>query len=218
MDPLMIDIWGCILEFVKNNKDKCYLLMTCKEISKCNFCFTQRIHIDKIGKLEWFNKFTNIEMSMSHYFTELPISTTNLMITTTESFPDPWSVNFLLKPYIPSTVTHLEFDWQFNKPLGDFIPSSVTHLKLGASFNQPIENSIPSSVVEIMFGARFNQSVNSIPSSVKCLKFHTFFNKPINGLPSSVEKIIFRGIVPEKRKIFLKVCCPKGARVIFLDY
>lgn len=214
----MIDIWGCILQFIKNNKDKCYLLVTCKGIFKCNFYFIQRIHIDKIGKLEWFDKFSNVEMSMSHHLVKLPINTTSLMITTIESFPDPWSVNFLLKPFIPTSVTHLEFDWKFNKLLDDFIPSSVTHLKLGASFNQPIENCIPSSVIEIMFGARFNQSVNNIPSSVKCLNLHYFYNKPINELPSSVEKIFFRGPVPEKRKIYLKVCCPKSTRVIFIDF
>jgi len=57
MDILTLDLWGYLSEFIQTNQDKCWLMMTCKEISKCQFYFNESIHHKKIIGLLWYNKY-----------------------------------------------------------------------------------------------------------------------------------------------------------------
>src|SRR6266567_3683991 len=78
MDLIPLDIWGYITIFIKNDKEKCYLMMACKEISKCKFYFNDIVRIEKILKSTWFDYFTNILVRWEMY--KLPLNTTYLTI------------------------------------------------------------------------------------------------------------------------------------------
>lgn len=185
MDQLMLDVWTYISKFITIDSDKCRLMITCKEISRCNFYFENRILVDKISKLKWFNHFTYIEMMYGH--TEFPASVTHLFFGNYYNYP--------IKIKIPLTVTYLIFSDSFNQPISGIIPSSVTYLYLGEYFDQPIKNCIPSSVKHLMIN--FNRPINNIPSTVTRLIFGYWFNQPIydrsivGNLPSTVTHLFF---------------------------
>ncbi len=71
MDSLPLDVWGYLSEFIDNNTDKCNLMKTCKEISKCTFYFYDMIDCDKIIGSEWFDLFTFVYIKES--ITRLPL-------------------------------------------------------------------------------------------------------------------------------------------------
>lgn len=192
----MQDIWGHITKFIKQDKYKCYLMMTCKWISKCNFYFNNSIDIDEIVGIKWFDHFTTV---IIRDIVPLPLCVNNLIILGPEKDINTYSeliYRWIFKEStksIPSSITHLTFGPKFNYPINDLIPFSVTHLTFGIKFNQPINECIPTSVTHLIFDLGFNQSVNGcIPSSVIELVFGNRFNQPINGcIPSLVERVIF---------------------------
>ena len=110
-----LDVWGHIASFINSDKDKCHLMMTCKEISKCNFYFNEMIDNEKIIKSRWFNKFTNINADdlsiLPSFVTHLKIGTYEISyLTIFRTFS-----NYDFKGKIPSTVTHLTFPDDFNQ-------------------------------------------------------------------------------------------------------
>jgi len=162
----MIDVWGYIIRFIKSNKDKCRLMMTCKGITKCHFIFDEIIKVKKIAGSRWFNKFNNIITNSD--LPSLPLFVTHLTFN--------WKCNKPINGNIPSSVTHLAFGDCFNQPINNCIPPSVTHLVFCWDFNQPIDNCIPSSVTHLVFCNKFNQPVkNNIPESVINLTFRFDF-------------------------------------------
>ena len=59
----MWDVWGHIANFIETDKDRCYLMMTCKQISENQFYFYEMIYIERIMNSKWFNNFVNIIVS-----------------------------------------------------------------------------------------------------------------------------------------------------------
>src|SRR5690606_16716268 len=164
----MLDVWGHIAGFIKTNNDKCRLMMTCTEISKCRFYFDEMITIKKIAGSRWFNNF--IDVLVPDKTSILPLNIQYLTFG--------YNFNENIDDYIPLTVTHLTFGMFFNQPIKNCIPSSVTHLTFESYFDQCIENCIPSSVTHLNFDNKFNKPIeNNIPSSVTHLKLgHEFKN------------------------------------------
>lgn len=60
----MWDIWSHIAKYIKKDKDKCRLMMTCKEISKNKFYFNEQILVKKIYNSRWFDNFVKIFVSL----------------------------------------------------------------------------------------------------------------------------------------------------------
>lgn len=56
----MLDAWTTITSHIESDKDKCYLMMTCKEISKCQFYFTNFIFARKIIEIPWYDHFMSV--------------------------------------------------------------------------------------------------------------------------------------------------------------
>ena len=59
----MWDVWAHIENFIEKDKDRCRLMMTCKQISKNKFYFCEKIAIEKIKKSSWFNNFISVIIS-----------------------------------------------------------------------------------------------------------------------------------------------------------
>jgi len=191
---LPLDIWGHLTKSLENDRDKCHLMMTCKNISKCEFYFNNRIDFSKIMNITWLDRFTNIYVDGYSDFPRFGLTNTSFVLplfATHLAFH--WGFNKSIKNCIPSSVTHLTFGVCFNQPIYQCIPPSVKHLTFDWEFNQPIKDSIPFGVTHLTFGWRFNQSIeNCIPSSVTHLMLCHSFAYPINGcIPSSVIEIIF---------------------------
>src|SRR6266567_3325134 len=125
----MQDIWGHIVQFIKQDKNKCYLMMTCKWISKCNFYFDDQIDIDKIIGSLWFDHFRSVIIKD---IVSLPPSIIHLTFS-----PD---FNQPINGFIPSSVIELVFGSNFNQPINGCIPSAVECVFFGHNFNQSIEN------------------------------------------------------------------------------
>lgn len=177
MNPLTLDIWGYLTDFIDSNEDKYHLLITCKEISKCRFFFYDQINVRKIKKSLWFDNFTNI---FYNYIITTPKFVTHLTLT----------INCEI--IIPTTVTHLALVDKFDQPIKNLIPSSIIHLIFGTEFNQCIKGNIPDSVTHLTFGCEFNQSIKGgIPSSVKHLIFGYSFNRSVKGCLTNVTHLTF---------------------------
>lgn len=64
MNLLPIETWNIILSSLESNRDKYYLLITCKDISKCDVLFNEEISLVPIFKSQWFDYFTIIRSHM----------------------------------------------------------------------------------------------------------------------------------------------------------
>lgn len=170
------------------DKEKIMLTMISKQMDalKHKFIYIQKIKINKIIGLSYFDNFECIEVLSST--TICPKAAKLIYLyTATQQFP----------PF----VTHLTYDR--NQRVNN-IPLSVTHLTLGGNsmrpaqgrgFNQPIQNCIPSSVTHLTFGSDFDQPINDfIPHSVTHIKFGCYFNQSINDLHDTVEEIILHSV------------------------
>ena len=180
MDILPLDVWGYLIEFINNNKDKCRLLMTCKEISNCAFYFYGEIHIEKIEKSKWFDQFTNIFVWNTHE--KLPTSIKKIRF---------WQqLNVSVDDFIPSTITHLKFGNEFNKPIKN-LPSSLIKLSFGNCFNQSIKGLLPSTLTQLKLGKHFKRfEIGTIPSTVTHLTLGCKSNNLVPGyIPTSVTHI-----------------------------
>jgi len=163
---------------------------------KNKFAYHERIFIEKITSLQYFDNFECVSVCETTYIcpknakrvyfvaytTDIPSFVTHL---TFSDFNEP------IKNIIPESVTHLTFEYKFDQSIENSIPESVTHLIFGGAFNHPIKCCIPKSVIYLEFGSFFNQSIdNSIPASVTHLRFGFLFNQPLNDIPSTIEEIV----------------------------
>lgn len=215
MDPMMIDVLKYIIKFIKNDKDKCRFLMTCKEISKCEFYFYDEITVIQIIRSQWFNNFTNV---LAYDLKLLPLAITNLHFKEYKSDiiicdDIPSSVKYLkfgdfrsstFEGNIPSSVTHLTF--VFNNPPIKKIPSSITHLSLKRSFlkfHSYEKGYIPSSVIYLTCDDYFfMQNRNIIPSSVTYLFFKDteIWHRP-RHIPHSVTEVRMGRFTADQKKL-----------------
>lgn len=202
MDTLLIDVLEYIIGMISDNKDKCNLLMTCKNMSNCNFYFTALENINTISGSIWFGRFINIFIKDD--FCALPLFVKYLTF-------DVW-FDKDIKGKIPDSVTHVafgeDFDYLKNQSycssltymeysqnetahFKDCIPPSVTHLTIGAFFCSGFKDSIPETVTHLTLNPSIYMPLN-IPSSITHLTFGFEFNLSIKGcIPSSVVEIVF---------------------------
>ena len=185
MDSLTIDVRGYLSEFIETNKDKCHLMMTCKEISKCRFFFYEKVNIENIIELLWFDNFINVYVAINKC-NKFPAFVTHLDY-------GHYYDKSLCDYFFPSTVIHLKFSYGFNEPIDDKIPFGVTHLSFGYTFK--LKKMLPSSIIHLEFGHYFNHPIKDyIPSSVTHLTLGTWFSQDITeSLPSSVTHLTFVG-------------------------
>jgi len=191
------DIFFKISEFLLD-KDKIMLTMASQWFDKLKhkFIYQQKIHINRIIGLSYFDNFESVEIELKsiiprrvknvHFLAQtddIPTFVTHLIFS--NDFNQP------IERIIPSSVTYLIFGHKFNQPIKGIIPSSVIHLRFGAGFNQPIVHCIPSSVTHLSFRRDFNQDIKDcIPSSVICLQLGWYFSKSIAGcIPPSIKEL-----------------------------
>jgi len=176
----------CIISEFLVDKEKIRLTMISRLFDKLKYVFIYRekVNINKIIKLSYFDNFENIEMNVMganpknakyiHYVArrgDIPKFITHLTIGTLINQS---------KIFIPLSVTHLTFSSKFNELIYFYIPPSVTHLEFGYCFDKSIEGNIPSSVTHLTFGLHFNQSIDDIPLSVIDIKINRAYRLSIN--------------------------------------
>lgn len=225
MNYLTIDIWAYICDFIKNNKTKCKLLMTCKGISKYDFSFTQPIKIKKIMKSRWFHHFTKIISNRN--IIKYPSRMTYLKFSDDFNYPIktkiPSSVNYLIfgKNFnqdvyckIPSTVKNIKFGKNFNKCLCKCLSFGLKHLIFGDSFECDVSKCVPSSVTHLTIGKAVNPHVDDyeLPPSITHLTFNNAcYIGTITCIPTSVKRLIFRNdcVINEDHCVPNSVTCLK---------
>jgi len=182
MGSLIHDVWNYIIKFIKNDKTTCRLLLSCKEMSKCEFYFDKKIQIEKILHSDWFNHFTNV--TLKDMKNKLPASVNKISFT---------SCDEIIPGYIPGSITKINFSGMINKSIKDHIPNSIKDIYFGNSFNQPIDDFIPISVNKIILSNSYNREIiGSIPPSVTHITFGDYFNnKAMFGIPSWVTHLTF---------------------------
>jgi hypothetical protein len=178
---------------------------------KYKFTYDEKIHIDKINMLSYYNNFINIEVDdiicncsqINHCdnILNVPEIVTHLTIAQRYEYNNqniiiPFIVTHLtidywldvtLKFHALPKITHLTFDKSFDRSIIDRIPNSVTHLVFGRKFNRPIKDIIPNSVTHLKFGFCFNQPIKDyIPESVVHLTFGYAFKQSLDNLPASI--------------------------------
>jgi len=158
MDTILIDVLEYIIKNISNNGDKCKLMMTCKNISKCNFYFTELININKISGSTWFDRFINIFIKDD--MCALPLFTKYLTF-------DTW-FNQNIKNKIPNSVTHIAFGEDFQYLTKDYYCGSLTYMEYNDNKMAYFKDCIPSSVTHLTIGAFFDSGfAESIPSTVR---------------------------------------------------
>lgn len=200
-----LEILRYIFHFISNDKDKCRLLKTCKNISKFDFHFHDMIDIEKIIKSGWFDRFINVQFGTNlerlsylvpksvmydndHIIVNRIISSNVKYLTFGSRFNRP------IKGIFPLSVTHVDFGNWFNQSVEGCIPPSVTHLTFSTDFNKTIYGCIPSSVIHLTFGNHFDKSIyQCVPSSVTHLTFGFWFRESVNrNIPTSVTHLVFK--------------------------
>ena len=78
MDLLPIETWNIILSFIENNREKYYLLTTCKDLTKCDVLFNDGVELYFILKSQWFDNFTSIRTSMFSLIEQRPKNIKNI--------------------------------------------------------------------------------------------------------------------------------------------
>uniref|UniRef100_A0A6C0CCL1 FNIp repeat-containing protein n=1 Tax=viral metagenome TaxID=1070528 RepID=A0A6C0CCL1_9ZZZZ len=194
-----------IAEFL-TNKEKIMFSATCIYMNslKCQFIYSNKIHVYRITQLPYFNNFQCVKISQKgdiypesamciHHEVRKPGSDRrDLRIPNNVTHLTFYMhINPIIKNYIPPTVTHLTLDKFFNNSIRDCIPPFITHLTFGKAFNKSVKNRIPASVTHLIFGDYFNHQVDNIPPSVTHLIFGESFNQSINNLPDSITHLAF---------------------------
>jgi len=170
----MLDAWTTIAGFIEKDKDRCQLLMTCKEISKCDFYFYKFIFAKKIIEIPWFDHFVNV---IVEDIVVLPRSVIGVCFW--------YNYKKSINGMIPSTVKRVFFDDDSGEGpiIDECLPTSVTYLRFGENFNKPIDGKFIPSVTHIVFGIKYNQPLDNLPPSLTHIKFDNVqSNSTINFL------------------------------------
>uniref|UniRef100_A0A6C0C888 F-box and FNIP repeat-containing protein n=1 Tax=viral metagenome TaxID=1070528 RepID=A0A6C0C888_9ZZZZ len=198
----MLSLCDDILKHISlflTDREKIILTMVCLTLDplKYKLRFCEKIFVESIKHLSYFDNFENVELPCAGYFCPKYAKHVHLIAHTTDISNNithlkfSYCFNKSIENVIPSSVTHLKFGHYFNQPIQNNVPTSVTHLSFGFHFDQPIENAIPNSVTHLSFGFCFNQKIEgNIPSSVTHLTLDYHFDQPINKLPKTVTQII----------------------------
>ena len=185
----MNDIYCYLCTFL-TDRDKINFLSSSTTLHgfKSKIFLNDRIFINKITQLWYFDRFTNIITNQLGYIPNISHVT----------FGNYFNQN--IKDCIPASVTHLTFGYYFNQDIKD-VSSSIpmqlcvtyTHLTFGIYFNQNIKGCIPASVTHLTFGYYFNQDIKDcIPLSITHLTFGYYFNQDIKDcIPASVTHLTF---------------------------
>src|SRR5438067_2179042 len=97
------DIWMYICDSLSDIDKINFLSITSKlHILKCHFLFHKEIHYDKIEKLQYLDRFTNIIIDRK---CKIPTYSTNLTLAGTENYYRLLIDNFPLE--IPKSIKHL---------------------------------------------------------------------------------------------------------------
>ena len=171
MDSLSLDILGYLTEFL-NNHDKCRFMMTCKNMSNCEFFFRELTVTDKIINSQWFNRFTNIFIKKQIGI--LPSSVTHLSFDV--------HFNALIKDQIPTSVKYLAFSDDYDYLVRGYFKGELSYQEYDG--REPFfKNHIPSSVTNLRLGPFFEYDIsNIIPSSVTHLTLCSYVNMPLKDL------------------------------------
>ena len=214
------DIWGCIILFMKGNNDKCKLLMTCKEISKCNVTFDDPINIEQIYKSRWFHYFTNVN------------NVTDILLLPKNIIKLGFSENFVnnLISRIPKSVIQLTFS--NGNFIGDEFPETVTHLCFRHKKRIISIGNFPKSVSHLMVSEIIycknmvannlilnhdfcGELYNSVPRSVSSLTLHEDFNNYVqNCIPSTVKEVTIIGNPSEERLQYIQQFIPENCKLL----
>jgi hypothetical protein len=158
------------------------------------------VFINKINRLWYFDRFTNI---ITKKICRFPKNITYLTFGHDFNQPlldiIPSSVTAsAIRLGIPSNITHLTFGKRFNQSITGAIPASIIYLTFGYDFNQPILDAIPPNVTAstIRLGIPPNVTASAIrlgiPPNVTHLTFGDSFDQPIlDALPSSITHLTF---------------------------
>jgi len=223
---LSLDIWSYICQLISNNRDKFHLLIITKEISKCDFRFTEKIDVSLIIRSKWFDYFTNIfnvyylnvlpkfaaELDFGAGFKQniehLPSSVTHLTLH---------GYNVMAYGKIPSSITHLTFrggsyvkiDTLEGVPT--FFPPSVTHLAISKIIRS---NDILSP--NLILDEYFNETItDKIPEHVKYLTINQIFDFYDPGcIPKWIKKVTLIGTYSDERLAFIREFIPPGCQLI----
>uniref|UniRef100_A0A6C0C8N3 Uncharacterized protein n=1 Tax=viral metagenome TaxID=1070528 RepID=A0A6C0C8N3_9ZZZZ len=193
------DIFKKISEYQTDN-EKIQLSMASHRTDKLKhiFIYRNKIKINLIYRLPYFDNFENVEIFDDNYRT-LPTMSKYVHYFATSRF-------------IPSNVTHLTFSDNFDEPVNDIIPLKVTHLTFGRYFgefnNRPI-NKLPPAITHLTFGRYFNSPVElhhnithltfgacfdrliELTSSITHLTLGLWFDKPDIVFPQSLTHLIY---------------------------
>jgi len=196
------------------DRQKIYLGMCCKHTLRFHdlFYYYTKIDVKKICKLQYFDRFTNVEISTPNFL--CPMSAKHVVYMSNprndrlQSMSDPERNNLFAVPptfllvsripnNLPSTIRAVTLGDRFNQSIKGIIPPNVTHLTFGYDFDVAIDkDDIPSSVTDLVLGYKYNHDIRGIiPASVKYLAFGALFNRRIlsGDIPSSVETLTLGG-------------------------
>lgn len=148
MTSIPLDICRDIVNIIKNDNDKCRLLMTCKEISKCNFYFNENINASEIINSQWFDRFTNVTINKK--INKLPLNVTHL---TFDAY-----FNKVIHDYISFTITHLRIYCNIGF-INRKLPISITDLYFSGS-DEKIMKYLPSELIVLRFDTSILASIN----------------------------------------------------------
>uniref|UniRef100_A0A6C0C7F9 F-box and FNIP repeat-containing protein n=1 Tax=viral metagenome TaxID=1070528 RepID=A0A6C0C7F9_9ZZZZ len=151
--------------------------------------FDEKISIDKITHLSYFDRFTNITMAnitMANFIKKIPkhlikLQLYSYMLCTFGKLPI--TLRYLTLDYycnedllrnIPNTITHLNIYIKITKNIKKCLPESITHLHID-DFDTRVDlkKYIPQNVTNLTFGYRDKPNITSacIPKTAKHLKF-----------------------------------------------
>lgn len=182
------DILKYIAQYITNDTDRYYFMMTSKSMLKLNLTFNEEYEYDKIMMSPLYHQFTNIQIGetlkcmnkyfMGQYLLTLPKNVQRLSIG--------YFDGLIKKSMIPTTVTHLIFDPNIYNFAMRCIPPSVKYLTIACSY---INFIIPMSVTHIILNNYNDHFHDHIPSSVTDLEIIGYFLPINNKIPSSVTNV-----------------------------
>ena len=227
---LSLDVWSHIAMFIVSNQDKCRLMMTCKNISKCNFYFDQPIYINKILRSQWFDYFRNV--SNVFYADVLPKFVNKINFCS--------EFNGSINNIIPSSVKQLIFYGNDNVFCGNAIPTTVTHLGLYRNnwekgmritvrhFPPSVTHLILNSLIYaenitaryLKFTKDFKEKIkDAISEYTTYLTFYESYNRyEKDCIPSWIKKVTIIGNPSKERIEYIQQFIPENCKLLIRSH